>query len=89
MNTAHTFLAVMFGWSFAFALLVLWHLFFRCRHDWEPVVERELPSRAETLHSVGENIAKWDDPTEIASKCFFAIISCKKCGAVKEFEVRT
>lgn len=82
-------LVVTFAWSFALALFVLWRLFFRCIHDWEPVVERELPSRAETLHAVGEDISKWHDPTEIASKCFFALISCKKCGGVKKYEVRT
>ena len=72
-------------------LVVLW-LIFRCKHDWEPVVERELPSKAEILKANGENIASWrqtEDLKDISSKTFFALISCKKCGAVKDYTVRT
>lgn len=85
------FLVVTFAWSLAFAAFVIWRLF-RCRHDWEPVVERELPSKAEELAKQGENIKDWEDTDDlkaIASKTFFALISCKKCGAVKKYEVRT
>ena len=86
-----TFLAVTFAWSFAFALWWISRIT-RCKHDWEPVVERELPSKAEILKQSGENIATWRQPSQlaaIAEKTFFAVISCKKCGAVKEFKVRT
>lgn len=72
--------------------LLLGAIFKRCLHDWEPVVERELPSRAEELKKNGENIANWrfaNDLKEISSKTFFAIVSCKKCGGVKEFSIRT
>jgi hypothetical protein len=87
----HTMLAVTFAWSFAFAFWWIWRLN-RCKHDWEPVVERELPSKAEELKKAGENIATWrhtDTLAEIASKTFFAIISCKKCGAVKQYTIKT
>lgn len=64
----------------------------RCVHDWEPVVERELPSRAEELKKNGEDLATWRSTVqlaEIGSKTFFALVSCKKCGGVKEFTIRT
>ena len=93
MNTSMiTFWVVTFAWSFALALWCLWRFFFRCLRDWEPLVERELPARAEILKASGENIALWrrpEDLMKIAEKTFFAIISCKKCGAVKEYQVRT
>lgn len=76
----------------AIVLSTLWVLFLRCLHDWEPVVERELPSKAEVLKANGENIASWRytrDLEAIAQKTFFAIISCKKCGAVKQFVIKT
>jgi hypothetical protein len=63
-----------------------------CLHDWEPVVERELPSKAEELKKNGEDISTWRRPEyllEISSKTFFAIVSCKKCGGVKEFTIKT
>jgi hypothetical protein len=72
-------------------LFVVWRIF-RCLHDWEPVVERELPSKAEILKANGEDLSTWRSTNQLASiaqKTFFAIISCKKCGAVKQFEVRT
>jgi hypothetical protein len=84
-ETVNTFLVVTFAWSFALALLVLNRLF-RCDHDWEPVVERELPAVVELLGK--EELAKWRSSTltfEAGLKKFFAVISCKKCGAVKEF----
>lgn len=68
------------------------HFFRRCLHDWEPVVERELPSRAEELKKNGEDISTWPNPRtlmEIGSKTFFAIVSCKKCGGIKEFTAKT
>lgn len=92
MNSTHTFLVVLGAWSFAFALLSLWYFIFRCKHDWEPVVERELPSRVEVAKAAGEDIRTWRSAVQVAessSKKFFAIISCKKCGAVKEFQVKT
>lgn len=72
--------------------LLLGSLFKRCVHDWEPVVERELPSKAEELKKNGENISTWRLPSqliEISSKTFFAIVSCKKCGGIKEFTAKT
>lgn len=65
---------------------------FRCLHDWEPVVERELPSQAEILKANGEDIKTWkhtSDLMEISKKTFVAIISCKKCGGVKQYVIRT
>ena len=78
------------GWALLLATGLLWRLFRgpRCAHDWEPVVERELPSRAEILKANGENLTRWNFTTDLrdaAIKIFFAIISCKKCGEVKEF----
>lgn len=87
----NTFLVVTGAWSLVFAYFVLERLF-RCEHDWEPVVERELPSKAEILKANGEDISSWRDSRQlikIAEKTFFAVISCKKCGAVKKFEIRT
>lgn len=63
-----------------------------CLHDWEPVVERELPSKAEELKKNGEDISKWNsykELQEISSKTFFAIVSCKKCGGIKDYTVET
>lgn len=87
MNTSLVMVGVI-----AFLSLVVLYLLFRCRHDWEPVVERELPSKAEELKKNGENIATWRSPSQliqIATKTVVAIISCKKCGAVKIFKVTT
>jgi len=87
----NTFLAVTVAWSFAFALFVL-HRLFRCKHDWEPLVERELPSKAEILKQAGQDMASWvhyKPMLEAASKVFFAIIGCKKCGATREFRQET
>jgi hypothetical protein len=81
------FAVVTFAWSFALALFVLWKLFFRCLHDWEPVVERELPAVAEVIDKAEVN--RWGSAIltyKAGRKKFFAIISCKKCGAVKEFQ---
>lgn len=83
--------AVIFAWSLALAFFVLRRLF-RCEHDWEPVVERELPSKAEILKAAGENLSTWRIPLQLmeaAKKTFFAIISCKKCGAVKNYTITT
>lgn len=81
-----TMMVVTFAWSLAFALLVLHHLFFRCAHDWEPLVERELPAVADVLGR-GE-VSRWPSiplTYKAGRKKFFAIIGCKKCGATKEF----
>jgi hypothetical protein len=64
----------------------------RCRHDWEPIVERELPSKAEELKKAGDDLSQWtvlDKLLKAATKTVVAIISCKKCGAVKIFKVTT
>lgn len=66
--------------------------FRRCIHDWEPVVERELPSKAEELKKHGEDLSTWRSPQQLmeaSSKTFFAIVSCKKCGGIKEFQIKT
>jgi hypothetical protein len=80
------FYVVTFAWSLAFACFVIYRLF-RCKHDWEPVVERELPAVADVIPK--EDIWRWPSVPftyEAGRRKFFAIISCKKCGAVKEFE---
>jgi len=67
-------------------------LFKKCIHDWEPVVERELPSKAEELAKHGEDLKTWRLPQQLmeaSSKTFFAIVSCKKCGGIKEFQAKT
>lgn len=90
-QTFITLSVVTFAWSLPLAFFVLRRVF-RCEHDWEPVVERELPSRVEVAKAAGEDIKTWRSAVHVAncsSKVFFAIISCKKCGAVKQYEVRT
>ncbi len=77
------------AWGLILGTGLLWRLIRapRCLHDWEPVVERELPSVAEVLGK--EEVNSWrtsDNCYKAGRKKFFAIISCKKCGAVKEFE---
>ncbi len=86
-------MALAVGAAFAVGLVTGSLLFYRrCIHDWEPVVERELPSRAEELKKNGEDLTTWRSTsmlTEVASKTFFALVSCKKCGGVKEFTIKT
>jgi hypothetical protein len=58
----------------------------RCGHDWEPLVERELPAVAELIDK--QDIWRWPSirmTYKAGRKKFFAIIGCKKCGEVKEF----
>ena len=79
-------IAVIFAWSLIFAFFILRRIF-RCEHDWEPVVERELPSVADVLDNAEVN--RWSSAVltyRAGRKKFFAIISCKKCGATKQFE---
>ena len=69
-------------------------LFFRgdaCKHDWEPVVERELPSRIEEFKKNGGEVDDLDNEDALlaSSKLFFGLVSCKKCGATKEFRAET
>lgn len=81
----NTFLVVTFAWSLALAFFVLRRLF-RCEHDWEPVVERELPAVAEVIDKAEVN--RWGSAIltyKAGRKKFFAVISCKKCGHTKEF----
>lgn len=58
----------------------------RCGHDWEPLVERELPAVAEMIPK--EEVSRWRSAVLTYSagrKKFFAIIGCKKCGETREF----
>jgi len=77
-------LLTSFVWSFLFLFFA-----FMCRHAWKPVVERELPSRAEELNRVGATWETKDDTGEIASRTFVAVLACEKCGGCKKFVVRT
>lgn len=84
MTIYHVFMA----WGLILGSCLVWRLFRgpRCAHDWEPVVERELPSVAEVVGQA--EIARWANALTVykaGRKKFFAIISCKKCGATKEF----
>lgn len=57
-----------------------------CGHDWEPLVERELPAVAEVIDK--DEVNRWSSSVLTYSagrKKFFAIIGCKKCGETKEF----
>lgn len=81
----HTFLVVTFAWSLVLAFFVLRRVF-RCEHDWEPLVERELPAVAEVIDKTEVN--RWRSACltyKAGRKKFFAVIGCKKCGATKEF----
>lgn len=83
---------VLAGGAAGILLTLVYVVFFSCKHDWEPVVERELPSRVEIAKLAGEDIKTWPDAhliAESSSKMFFAIISCKKCGAVKKYIVES
>lgn len=58
----------------------------RCGHDWEPLVERELPAVAELIDQA--EINRWASATltyRAGRKKFFAILGCKKCGETREF----
>ena len=90
-------MAMMVAGAFGLGLIfgfVITALFFRgesCKHDWEPVVERELPSRIEEFKKNGGEVDDLDNEDAIAasSKMFFGLVSCKKCGATKEFRAET
>lgn len=86
-------LALAVGGAFAAGFMVGALLCYRrCIHDWEPVVERELPSKAEELKKNGEDMSTWTSQTALldaGAKTFFALVSCKKCGGVKEFTITT
>lgn len=58
----------------------------RCNHDWEPLVERELPAVAELIEN--KEVNRWQSAIltyKAGRKKFFAIIGCKKCGETREF----
>lgn len=66
--------------------IFLWRAF-RCLHDWEPIVERELPAVADLIDK--DEVNRWADAVltyNAGRKKFFAIIKCRKCGHVKVFE---
>lgn len=68
-------------------ILVILHRILKCKCDWEPIVERELPAVAEVIDKAEVN--RWNSATltyRAGRRKFFAIIGCKKCGATKQFE---
>jgi hypothetical protein len=76
------------AWGLVLATLMLIRLLGkpRCGHDWEPLVERELPAVAEMIPK--EEVSRWRSAVLTYSagrKKFFAIIGCKKCGETREF----
>lgn len=66
---------------------MLWYVVSRCSHDWQPLVERELPSVSEVLGQ-GQVNTWWDIDLKYRAgrRKVFAIIGCKKCGKTKIFE---
>lgn len=69
----------------------LWILLFgkQCEHAWQVVVEREFPSITERMSAAGR---VWiEDPTPIPEQNFtrlsYFILTCPKCGALREFRV--
>ena len=81
-------------WGLVLATLLITRLLRgpSCPHEWKAAVERELPSKAEELKKAGEDLKPWNKTTdlmEIASKTFCAILVCQKCGATREFIVKT
>ena len=57
-----------------------------CLHDWDVAVERELPAPLEILGK--EEIRNWRSVNAIfasSQKKFYAILRCRKCGALREF----
>ena len=71
------------------ALMLLHRLLRRqtCAHDWEPLVERELPAVAEVIDP--KDVARWRSATltyKAGRKKFFAVLGCRKCGETREFE---
>lgn len=58
----------------------------RCGHDWEPLVERELPAVAEMIDK--QEINRWVSAIltyKAGRKKFFAVVGCRKCGETREF----
>ena len=82
------------AWGLVLATLLIVRLLRgpSCQHEWKVAVERELPSKAEELKKAGENIAvgwSMSGLRLISSKTFCAILVCQKCGATREFIVKT
>jgi hypothetical protein len=76
------------AWALVIATGLLWRLVRgpKCGHDWEPVVERELPAVAEIIekseiHRFVSAIVTYN----AGRKKYFALVSCKKCGELREF----
>lgn len=63
----------------------------RCAHDWQPVVERELPSRLEEAKKSGVSVSYFNEwrIQSMPKKIYFAIIACRKCGCRRIFKVKT
>lgn len=73
------------AWVAFLALMV--YLFNRCGHQWQPLVERELPSVSDVIGAAEVQRFPGVTPTYKAGRRkFFAIIGCKKCGKTKIFE---
>lgn len=80
----HTFLAVTFAWSFAFALFVIYRLF-RCKHKWELVDKTEIPSKLSEFRKQGW-VPGWMDSEfymGVSTIKVLLCIRCPECGAVK------
>jgi hypothetical protein len=83
-----TFYHLYTAWALVLATLLVVRLFKKphCGHDWEPLVERELPAVSELIDKAEVN--RWTNATltyKAGRKKFFAVIGCKKCGETKEF----
>jgi hypothetical protein len=77
------------AWALLIATGLLWRLVRgpRCAHDWEPVVERELPSVVEVVGQ--DQVGRYQHAPGIHNagrKKFFALVSCKRCGWLQKFE---
>lgn len=76
------------AWGLVVATMLLVRLIRgpRCGHDWEPLVERELPAVADIIDK--HEVCRWESAVltyRAGRKKFFAILGCKKCGETKEF----
>lgn len=75
------------GGTVTAATVFAW-LWFRCRHAWTLVSDREFPSRGEELTKSGITISSlWiSDIPKLGSKVYIAVVKCDKCGAIKTFK---